>query len=92
MASLLGFVESWRRELPRATAARWASLFFSLHVLTLLISVAASQAFLAAAGVAYLAHLIREARASRPLWRGRCPRAGAGRSRHRGRDASATST
>jgi len=52
--------------LPRAAAARWASLFFSLHVLTLLISVAASQAFLAAAGVAYIAHLIREARASRP--------------------------
>ena len=40
-------------------------MFFSLHVLTLLISVAASQAFLAAAGVAYIAHLLRLARASR---------------------------
>ena len=53
--------------MPHAAAARWASLFFSLHVLTLLISVAASQAFLAAAGVAYIVHLIREARAARPL-------------------------
>jgi hypothetical protein len=87
MASLLGFVESWRRELPRATAARWASLFFSLHVLTLLISVAASQAFLAAAGVAYIAHLIREARASRPLWRGQLARA-----RERGAPATAGET
>jgi O-antigen ligase len=34
-------------------------LFFSLHILTLLISVTATQAFLAAATVAYLTHLLR---------------------------------
>jgi len=76
-------MESWWRDLPRGTAARWASLFFSLHVLTLLISVAASQAFLAAAGVAYLTHLLAVARASRPLWRERPAPA-------RGQDARAT--
>jgi O-antigen ligase len=57
------FIESWQSELPLATAAGWASLFFSLHVLTLLISVAASQAFLAAATLAYLTHLLRRRRA-----------------------------
>jgi len=57
--SLRGYFEFWWSELPHATAARWASLFFSLHVLTLLISVAASQAFLAAATVAYSTHLLR---------------------------------
>jgi len=70
MTSLRGFIESSWRELPRAAAARWASLFFSLYVLTLLISVAASQAFLAAAGVAYIVHWLRVVRASHPLWRG----------------------
>jgi len=59
------FIEFWRRELPHAAAARWASLFFSLHVLTLLISVAASQAFLAAATLAYLTHLLRRRHAIR---------------------------
>ncbi len=59
MTSLRGFIESWWTELPHATAARWAALFFSLHILTLLISVAATQAFLAAATVAYLTHLLR---------------------------------
>jgi hypothetical protein len=39
-------------------------LFFSLHVLTLLISVAASQAFLAAATLAYTVHLLRRVPAS----------------------------
>ena len=59
MTSLRGFIESWWTELPHATAARWAALFFSLHILTLLISVAVTQAFLAAATVAYLTHLLR---------------------------------
>jgi len=59
VTSLRGFIESWWTELPHATAARWASLFFSLHILTLLISVTATQAFLAAATVAYLTHLLR---------------------------------
>ena len=62
MTSLRSLVQSWRRELPRGAAARWASLFLSLHVLTLLISVAASQAFLAAATVTFFAHLLRVAR------------------------------
>jgi len=59
VTSLRGFIESWWTELPHATAARWAALFFSLHILTLLISVTATQAFLAAATVAYLTHLLR---------------------------------
>jgi putative inorganic carbon (hco3(-)) transporter len=59
VTSLRGFIESWWTELPHATAARWAALFFSLHVLTLLISVTVTQAFLAAASVAYLTHLLR---------------------------------
>jgi len=53
------YIESWRLELPGAVAARWAWLFFSLHVLSLLLSVAATQAFLAAATLAYLIHLLR---------------------------------
>jgi O-antigen ligase len=86
VTSSRGFIESWWRELPHATAAWWASLFFSLHVLTLLISLTASQAFLAAATLAYLTHLLHNcpvARASRPLWRGHPARA-------RERDAPAT--
>jgi O-antigen ligase len=53
------YAESWWRELPHATVARWASLFFSLHILTLLLSVAATQAFLAAAVAAYLTYWFR---------------------------------
>jgi len=53
------YIESWRLELPGAAAARWAWCFFSLHVLSLLLSVPATQAFLAAASVAYLIHLLR---------------------------------
>ena len=75
MTGIRSFLESWWSELPRDTAARWASLFFSLHVLTLLISVAASQAFLAAAIVTWCAHLLGAARASRPPWRGHPGRA-----------------
>jgi hypothetical protein len=59
VTSLRGFIESWWTELPHATAARWAALFFSLHILTLLLSVTATQVFLAAATVAYLTHLLR---------------------------------
>lgn len=53
------YIQSWRIEPPGTAAARWAWLFFSLHVLTLLLSVAATQAFLAAATLAYLIHLFR---------------------------------
>jgi O-antigen ligase len=59
VTSLRGFIESWWTELPYATAARWAALFFSLHILTLLLSIAVTQAFLAAATVAYLTYLLR---------------------------------
>ena len=69
MTGIRDFLESWWRELPRDTAARWASLFFSLHVLALLISVTASQALLAAAAITFFAHLLQAARASRLLWR-----------------------
>jgi len=78
VTSLRGFVESWWRELPGAPAARWASLFFSLHVLTLLISVAASQAFLAAGGVAYIACLVRVRRGRPAAERGQDARATSG--------------
>jgi len=54
-----------------------------LHVLALLISVAAAQAFLAAATVTFFAHLLRVARASRPRGRERPAPA-------RGQDDSAT--
>jgi O-antigen ligase len=59
VTSLRGFIESWWTEFPHATAARWAALFFSLHILTLLISITVTQVFLAAATVAYLTHLLR---------------------------------
>jgi len=44
-------------ELPTATYARWASALFSLSVLTFLLSLAAAQAFLALAALAYAIHL-----------------------------------
>jgi O-antigen ligase len=46
-------------ELPRPPLARWGSLLFTLFVLTIQISIAASQAFLAAAGIFYLIYLLR---------------------------------
>ena len=48
-----------RQYLPAARSARWASIFFSLSILALLFSLAASQVFLAAAGIAYAIHLLR---------------------------------
>ena len=45
--------------LPAEISGRWASIFFSLSILTLLFSLAASQVFLAAAGIAYAVHLFR---------------------------------
>lgn len=50
---------SARAELPRDPLACWASVFFSACVLTLLLSIAASQSFLALASVLYFAHLLR---------------------------------
>ncbi len=46
-------------ELPNPPLARWAAVFFTFFVLTLQISIAASQAFLAGAGIFYTAHLLR---------------------------------
>lgn len=60
MNSFHGFIASARAELPGTTLARWASIFFSLSVLSFLISLAASQAFLAVAAVIYAAHLLRD--------------------------------
>lgn len=59
MTSLRSLIESARAELPEENLVRWASIFFSLSVLTFLISLAASQAFLALAGVAYAIHIVR---------------------------------
>jgi hypothetical protein len=50
---------SARAELPHEFLACWASVFFSACVLTLILSIAATQAFLALASVLYLAHLLR---------------------------------
>jgi O-antigen ligase len=47
-------------ELPRPAVARWASVFFSLYVLALQISIAASQALLATAAVLYAIHLLKD--------------------------------
>jgi O-antigen ligase len=44
-------------ELPRPPFLRWAAVLFTLFVLTLQISLAASQALLAGAGVLYVIHL-----------------------------------
>ena len=60
MISFHALLASARAELPRATFARWASIFFSLSVLTFLLSLAAAQAFLALAAVCYTVHLLRD--------------------------------
>ena len=44
-------------ELPRPPFLRWAAVLFTLFVLALQISLAASQAFLAGAGILYVIHL-----------------------------------
>jgi O-antigen ligase len=46
-------------ELPSAPSARWAAIFFSLFVLTIQVSIAASQACLAVAGILFIIHLIQ---------------------------------
>jgi O-antigen ligase len=58
--SLRTFLASARTEFPQAMFARWASLFFTLSVLTFLISLAASQAMLAASALFYAIHFLRE--------------------------------
>jgi O-antigen ligase len=51
---------SIRTALPADPWACWASIFFSGCVLTLLISVAATQSFLALASLLYFVHLLRK--------------------------------
>jgi O-antigen ligase len=46
-------------ELPREALRKWAAILFSLFVLTLQLSLAASQAMLAAAGLLYAVYLLR---------------------------------
>jgi putative inorganic carbon (hco3(-)) transporter len=53
------FLDAIHKELPRAGLLRWASIFFSLSVLTILLSVAASQTFFTLAGALYAVHLLR---------------------------------
>ena len=48
------------QDLPAPRWARWASLFFSLSVLSFLISIAASQFLLALAGVCFAVHLVSD--------------------------------
>ncbi|HXH49836.1 MAG TPA: O-antigen ligase family protein [Terriglobia bacterium] len=59
MENVSNLVSVVRAELPRARLARWASVFFSLSVLTYLVSIAVTQAFLAVAGLLFAAHLLR---------------------------------
>jgi O-antigen ligase len=60
VTSLRDLLAAERAELPTAAFARWASILFSLSVLTFLLSLAAAQACLAAASVAYAIHLFRD--------------------------------
>ncbi len=56
MTSLRDLTASARAVLPDPFLAFWASVFFSFSVLTILISLTASEIFLAAAVAAYIAH------------------------------------
>ncbi|HEV2351689.1 MAG TPA: O-antigen ligase family protein [Terriglobia bacterium] len=62
MTSKRGFLESACAELPAPAWARWASVFFSLSVLTFLVSLTISQVFLTLAGCAYAVHVVRTQR------------------------------
>ena len=59
MISVENFLERTCGELPRPLLLRWAAVLFTLFVLTLQISIAASQAFLAGAGLLYVIHIVR---------------------------------
>ncbi len=67
MISLREFVDTARAELPAPILARWASILFSLSVLTMLLSLAASQALLFLAVAVYTLHLLRDPSALRFL-------------------------
>lgn len=59
MEHINNLVSIVRAELPGAGLARWAAVFFSLSVLTYLVSIAITQAFLALAGLLFAAQLLR---------------------------------
>ena len=59
MGSSENILERWCGELPSPPVLRWAAIFFTLFVLTLQISIAACQLFLAGAGVLYFIHLLQ---------------------------------
>lgn len=54
------YVRDFSVQLPAPTWARWAAILFTLSVWSYLLSIAASQALLAAASVCYAVHLLRE--------------------------------
>lgn len=60
MTRLIEFFRAAWGELPAPRWARWASFFFSLSVLTYLISIAVSQSFLSLAGICFIVHLLRD--------------------------------
>ena len=59
MNSIENILEWTCGELPKPLLVRWAAVLFTLFVLTLQISLAASQALLAGAGVLYGIHLLQ---------------------------------
>lgn len=65
MTSLRDLLGAARAELPQAALARWAAIFFSLSLLTLPVSLAATQAALAVAGVLAAIYFVRQPRAAR---------------------------
>ncbi len=58
MKNLNPFAPLDRAGLPPEPLARWASIFFTLSIATMLLSVAASQSFLALSSLCYAAHLL----------------------------------
>lgn len=60
MTSFRGLAESARPHLPQETFAKWSSAFFTLSVLTLLISLAAAQVFLTLSALCFTIDLFRE--------------------------------
>ena len=60
MTNLRDLLESARAQLPTPQRARWASIFFSLSVISFQISLAAAQGLLAAAALVYILHLVRD--------------------------------
>jgi len=59
VTSVENILERTCGEVPKPPFMRWAAVLFTLFVLTLQISIAASQAFLAMAGVLYVIHLLQ---------------------------------